>query len=97
MYHNFIPQTQRPALMQEEAVGIEGLQRELGGGSIRETGSRGPWLWSTSFPLPHGTSNSQGPGKGKRDAQNEAPKRPLLSECVRSLVPTLGVDFEDAC
>lgn len=74
--HDLIPQTQRPALMQEEAVGVEGLPRE---GGIRETGSRAARFGSVSFPLPHGTSSSQGIGKGKIDAQNQARKRPLLS------------------
>lgn len=74
--HNLIPQTQRPALMQEEAMGVGGLPKE---GGIRETGSREPRFWSVSFPLPHGNSTSQGVNKDKIDAQNQAPKRPLLS------------------
>lgn len=92
--HDLIPKTQRPALMQEEAVGIEGLHRE---GDVRGTGSRALWFWSSPFPFPHGTSNSQGISKATRDAQNQVLKSPLLTGYVGPLAPTLGIGLEDAC
>lgn len=97
MYDDLIPQTQRPALMQEKAVGIEGLQREGEGTSEKQApGDLG--LGQCPLLSHMGPQIARDQAKA-RDMPRTRHQRGLCSQSVRGHLQdsTLGADLEDAC